>query len=396
MAEFNGMDPRHQNASVLRMLEELQGKEYPQLHEVNGEKKEELSQEELDTKLDLLDKLESSLLPSVKDQLCTLLTALDLQRDRIKHPSPDCELTLQTIKMLDQTIEETMGHLEAATRDTVSVPLDTHDQHLKRCKNFRFVALLEYITSTMEAIHLELFSFCDLFIRTLVISGSNPKNERNQEAARRMGGVVLELTDECSQLIDRMVRLSRASDLSFLQAHWQEKVELLDKRLGSLATIIAYEGPRSALRMKVITMARPIVTLIKLLRTLWSKTTQTPTRKLPLILAPQLNSETLSPLCIAPQLIFAPLSRCVDVLLDSHRRNAGAWVTAEMRESINAMTRVLELDLVRLPQCLLPIPSGVDHWDFEAWLLVWKPLWYSAKDHFLASLVDPDPRIDIP
>ncbi|POW22361.1 hypothetical protein PSHT_01302, partial [Puccinia striiformis] len=266
--------------------------------------------------------------------------------------------------MLDQTIEGTM----------VCGLLGTDDQRLKRCQNSRLVAMLEYITCTMEVIHLELFSFCDLYIRTLVITSSNPKNEQNHEATRQMGGVVLKLTGECSQLTDRMVRRSRASDLSLLQAHWQEKAELPDKRLRSPATIIACEAPRSALRIEVITMARPIVTLIKLSRTLWSKTTQTPTRKLPFILAPQLNLETLTSLYKAFQLIFAPLSRCVDVFSDSHRRNTEAWITAEMRESINAMTRVPELNLVRLPRCPLPIPSGVDHWDFEAWLLVWKLL----------------------
>ncbi|KAI9623594.1 hypothetical protein KEM48_009361 [Puccinia striiformis f. sp. tritici PST-130] len=216
-------------------------------------------------------------MPALEDQLCTLLTALILQRDWIKHPSPDFELTLQTIKMLDQTIEGTM---------VISKPL----------LETQLVAMLEYITCTMEVIHLELFSFCDLYIRTLVITSSNPKNEQNHEATRQMGGVVLKLTGECSQLTDRMVRQSRASDLSLLQAHWQEKAELPDKRLGSPATIIACEAPRSALRIEVITMARPIVTLIKLSRTLWSKTTQTPTRKLPFILAPQLNLETLTSL----------------------------------------------------------------------------------------------------
>ncbi|POW16524.1 hypothetical protein PSTT_01355, partial [Puccinia striiformis] len=254
------------------------------------------------------------------------------------------------------------------------VSLKIGQPRLKRCQNSRLVAMLEYITCTMEVIHLELFSFCDLYIRTLVITSSNPKNEQNHEATRQMGGVVLKLTGECSQLTDRMVRQSRASDLSLLQAHWQEKAELPDKRLGSPATIIACEAPRSALRIEVITMARPIVTLIKLSRTLWSKTTQTPTRKLPFILAPQLNLETLTSLYKAFQLIFAPLSRCVDVLSDSHRRNTEAWITAEMRESINAMTRVPEHNLVRLPRCPLPIPYGVDHWDFEAWLLVWKLL----------------------
>ncbi|KAH9455187.1 hypothetical protein Pst134EA_022663 [Puccinia striiformis f. sp. tritici] len=110
----------------------------------HGEKKEELTEDELAQKNKLLDELQSSLLPSIKQQLNTLSAVLDLPRGFREFPQPDVDLTLETLTNLNQTMKKSSINIRLATLET-SVPTDTHDHHLGRCKTFRGRLLREDI-----------------------------------------------------------------------------------------------------------------------------------------------------------------------------------------------------------------------------------------------------------
>ncbi|POW02247.1 hypothetical protein PSTT_12017 [Puccinia striiformis] len=78
---------------------------YATMRGETDKEKKEVTQDESDEKNRLLDKLQSSLLLSIKSQLGILVTSLDLfsrpTTNSKKHPVPDWGLTLENLAKLD-------------------------------------------------------------------------------------------------------------------------------------------------------------------------------------------------------------------------------------------------------------------------------------------------------
>ncbi|KAI9603305.1 hypothetical protein H4Q26_002624 [Puccinia striiformis f. sp. tritici PST-130] len=107
---------------------------------------EELTRDDLETKGLLLARLASSLLPSIRNQLSSYLTSLDV-REGSKSINPNFESILGMLSQLEEILDEAKECIESATLDII--PLDTHDHHSKQFKNFRCTVLIENILQSL-------------------------------------------------------------------------------------------------------------------------------------------------------------------------------------------------------------------------------------------------------
>ncbi|KAI9622441.1 hypothetical protein H4Q26_015120 [Puccinia striiformis f. sp. tritici PST-130] len=113
------------------------------------EKDPNLTVDDMREKAEIWRKLESELLPSIKEQSTALLTSLDLQNLE-KHPSPDPGSTREILSDLDQTIENTVSSTILFSLRS-PLPDAKHDHRMKNFKVFRFSQLRQKIRTLISA-----------------------------------------------------------------------------------------------------------------------------------------------------------------------------------------------------------------------------------------------------
>ncbi|KNE86444.1 hypothetical protein PSTG_20195, partial [Puccinia striiformis f. sp. tritici PST-78] len=118
-----------------------------------------LTIDEMGEKADLWEKLQSELLPSIRNQITALLTSLDLH-DLEKHPSPDLDATLEILSNFDRTLETIVAStVSFALRSPL--PDEQHDHRLKNLKSFRSSQLRLKIKSLIHSQIYSLFECCE-------------------------------------------------------------------------------------------------------------------------------------------------------------------------------------------------------------------------------------------
>ncbi|KAI9611649.1 hypothetical protein H4Q26_008604 [Puccinia striiformis f. sp. tritici PST-130] len=329
------------------------------------------TRDELDQKTKLLDEFRSILLPSIKHQLKSLSTAvLDRPQNNNEYSSLDIELTLETLSNLDRTIQEIFMCIRPGPLDKRRSQ-NAHDHHSKQCKAFRCF---------------------DVDVRIHDLLSSNHSQDTNyRPPTPREQNVV------CLSLIDRTIERSGASDFALLQRNWQCTVRSLDELLETLASLIdCRQNDRSALRRSVVKQAGLTVPLIKLLRTLYNKISNTTTKTLSFTLDTELNSDTLYTLDQDPALILYPCQVYTVHLEESHKANSMISSSHSMRKRINWMSRSVDSTVVLLALYIIPLSPQIDHSslqsDFKAWLFEWQRLWHIAKNRLVGAILLPEPE----
>ncbi|KNF01457.1 hypothetical protein PSTG_05240 [Puccinia striiformis f. sp. tritici PST-78] len=297
----------------------------------HGEKKEELTEDELAQKNKLLDELQSSLLPSIKQQLNTLSAVLDLPRGFREFPQPDVDLTLETLTNLNQTMKKSSINIRLATLET-SVPTDTHDHHLGRCKTFRGRLLREDIARieyNLYGLYLTYMKRVESWNHTTLLANLTNDHKDND----------------------------------------------------------------SILARRVIQLAPLIVPGIKLLTTFYNKISITNTKKLQFKLDTEINSQTLFQLHGDPDSILFRCEVLVGQLGYGHDANSMTLASGHMREAINNASGFVDSTVVLLDLYHIPLSSEIDHLslesDFKTWLFEWHGLWHTAKNRLLDALSIP-------
>ncbi|KAH9472845.1 hypothetical protein Pst134EA_033270 [Puccinia striiformis f. sp. tritici] len=388
-----------QTASVLELLRDLIERHEESMNGPHGEEKQELTQDERDHKIELLDKLHSPLLPAIQDRLCSLLTSLDLQQHvSEKHPHPNFELTCKILSELDETMYETIYAIESAALDTI--PIHTQDHHFGRCKDFRTTHLMFSISTLIVSLQC-IFLRSSCFIKAWERSTKNPKNAKYRTVTSRAGTIVLGQIVECAHLAGNISKWTQASDFQVIQDEWEKKAELLNPSLEIVMDLTQSRTSRresiTPLREHIIELAQSTATLIKLSRILLTNISKNKPRKLPFTLDTVINSETLSALHERPGGIAYQFERHVKILSESFESDILVGGKAAMRDRIGSLSISFDSILVLLAAYLVALPPGINHaslrTDFKAWLSVWQRSWHTAARHFtngLDSIQDPN------
>ncbi|KAA1075997.1 hypothetical protein PGT21_032492 [Puccinia graminis f. sp. tritici] len=350
--------------------------------EENGE----LAEYDLDEAKKLLDELRSSLLPLIKHELKTLSTALDPPHDSREYPSPDIKLTLQTLSNLDLTMQKSLHYINSSPLKAF-YPTDAYDHHFKQCKAFRCYNLAEAI------------SFLEMNLRSLFLAYIKLIKSRNlpikhPEEPRYRAPTPREETVECLKSIDQAIRWSQASDFALLQLKWRGVVERFHDLLARLAKLIdqisRHARINTILRKHIVEQARLIVPVIKLLRNLYDKISNTTKKKLLFTLDLEVNSDTLHTLKVDSGVILCACDMYVQSLELCHMHGSMVDTSEARRVRNKRLSRSVESTLVLLALYIIPLSPKVDHSslesDFKAWLSQWHVLWRVAKERVLDAM----------
>ncbi|KAI7960810.1 hypothetical protein MJO28_001299 [Puccinia striiformis f. sp. tritici] len=396
---------------VVEALDGLVHKYGFSLNQIFGDQLKDLTMDDMDEKSALLDELQSSLLPSVKEQIDSLLLSLDLCRPRSrKHPSPDFGLALESLSHLDQTLEKTVSSIECISLES-PLPAETDDHHLKHCKEFRCSRLLWKIKGMVEGHLCELFRNCIQFIRVWELSSRHPYSFEHQTKISQKEADVLSITVESSHLIDTIIGLFGKTDLAILQEEWLAASESLSsvleflivlsncrkdhpkKQESSNPSVSLADGRTKARRAEVAEVARSAVPLVKLTRMFLKKiSTSTNAQRLSFSLDSELNSETLNQLHQQPISIAERLDQFVRTLWMIHKKDEVIHDKDRIHTLLNGISDTLNSTLLLLTIHLIPTTHSINHRaahsepQFKTWLLTLKNLWHQAINHFLDSL----------
>ncbi|KAA1087828.1 hypothetical protein PGTUg99_013038 [Puccinia graminis f. sp. tritici] len=375
------------SASVIRMLVQL-GNKYraaadQAVYEWEDEERE-LTEIDQNKKMEVFDKLHSSLLPAINHHLSCLVTSLDLvEHAPRKFPSPKLGLTLETLSSLERTLDQIIVDFAILKTPLPTVP---HDHPQDRYKCFRSDRLIANITDLIQGpIHSTLLD-SNYFIRLWELSTTDPDRTAFQISIPQAVQTVLEEITESTQLVNKILRFSQISDLDILQEWWQENVDSLDGTIQALTHIthsaLGQQRPLSAIRTNLLKEFQTDITFLKLLRTLYDKVSKSATKKLAYRLDPQTDSKALSTMYLDVDWMNGSLSLRMSFLFDLFKNDEPHGDIDRRQMDMSQMSRHVDSMLLHIALYLTPLPTAIDHTspesDFKAWLIMWQVLWHTV------------------
>ncbi|KAA1078957.1 hypothetical protein PGTUg99_013721 [Puccinia graminis f. sp. tritici] len=360
--------------------------------------------DELIERNELIDQLESSLLPSIKDHINSLLLALDLQNSG-KQLTSNLDLISEITRKIDDTLMETTDAVES-----VSAPFEdqfTNARNLGRCKEVRCRRLHTKVRNIIIQPLCSLFESGAEFMRFWELSRKDPESLEYRKKMSEWMEEAQRASDISYRLIDQTIEWSRKSDLVLLQEIWLEAEESINHTLEDLTGLadpmIDFEHEQIAIdepertrtpREHSIDVARLTIPIIKLTRIFFNKIISTTTKKPLFTLDPGIDSESLEQLIKCPSKIvrcFQDLARYLETYteedtLDGHRYSNPFVI----------LHKLLDSTLLLLSFHLVPLPPPVEGHSlrqnhFKAWFLDFQSQYHRATDRMLDVLYDSDP-----
>ncbi|KAI9631370.1 hypothetical protein KEM48_014420 [Puccinia striiformis f. sp. tritici PST-130] len=276
-----------------------------------------LTIEDMGEKGEILKNLLSNLLPSIIEQIPSLVTSLDLDDLKEEHPVPDVRLALEILSNLDQTLKSILSSISSLTQESPR-PDKRYDHCLQTLKVYRFSQLRSAILLIMYVIIDRLAELCGASMRwhaaQILVTG--PAQAWTQ--ASKLKRAVHVTRNHGRNLIAETIAWHEKSDWAVIQEDWLHAAETCDKRIENLTNLsnmslklishlaclprssseepdmvaIIHTRRKSAIgRMGEV--ARTAILLAKLARTMARKVSQMIPRKPIFELDTEINSETL-------------------------------------------------------------------------------------------------------
>ncbi|KAI9625239.1 hypothetical protein H4Q26_016430 [Puccinia striiformis f. sp. tritici PST-130] len=276
-----------------------------------------LTIEEMAEKGEIVKNLLSNLLPSINEQIPSLVTSLDLDDLKEEHPVPDVQLALEILSNLDQTLKSILSSITSLTQESPR-PDQKYDHRLQTLKVYRFSQLRSAILILVYIIIDRLAEFCRVSMRwhAVQILVTGPAQAWTQASKLKRGVHVVR--DHGRNLIAETIAWHRKSDWAVIQGDWLHAAGTCDKQIENSTKLfnlslklishlaclprssseepdmvaIIHTRRKSAIgRMGEV--ARTAILLAKLTRTMARKVSQMIPRKPIFELDTEINSETL-------------------------------------------------------------------------------------------------------
>ncbi|KAH9447033.1 hypothetical protein Pst134EA_029018 [Puccinia striiformis f. sp. tritici] len=410
--------------SVIRVLDGMDHKYDLPAENTSSEKDPNLTIEDMSEKAEIFEKLISQLLPSIKEQIFSLFTSLDIN-DLAKHPNPDVRSTLKILLKLDRDLQSIL----ASTVSLVYKPLlphEKHDHNMKDFKMFRCSELRRRIDGLLRSYINALFECCRDMLQFCAVSAIDSNVAFWDESwvpSRRIHVAIPHVIDR----IDEIIKWHPQSDWAIIQEDWQWQVASCDQVLELLTESFTYEFDSApnlanltidsiqdrdliienekqlardkASLERMLAVSTSTLTLLKLTRILIRKILKMIPKKPIFELDTELNSETIIQLRNVFDFLTSSLS---DPLYKLRMIHCSDRATIVDKDSIHGLLKKLstafEPTLIRLAHHLIPSLYGVEHasakTDFDAWSLDLNQLWDKAAAyslHLISALeVEPD------
>ncbi|KAH9465041.1 hypothetical protein MJO28_001286 [Puccinia striiformis f. sp. tritici] len=399
--------------SILMRLEMLTGKSNRCMNVRPEAPVEKLPQDVIESKIKKLKSLEEELLPKFKLGLGCLLRSLDLQKDGTKLPTPQFESTITSLQDIDELSDQICRNIQEV--DFLSPPSKSHDFHLGRCKVFLTGLIFKHTRELLEEDLPYYFSQCHKFIKSWKKSKSAAGKARaaakklNLESTFETGDRITKMTIDNYQSVDALIEMLRSSDYEVLQGYWRAAIETLEKNIEFLTRHThPSEIPRSnptqpdiqdeeikkssADLNRFIVLAKSVILLNKLARTLLNKITNDNPKKMTFTLTTELNSETLQDLQCIPGSFTLALEIITKGVIRNITSNILYSSEASIRQAITHISQEIDSLLVLLGFHLVPFDRLYDRLsittNFPDWCRTWKGMWRTAVYHFRNALSD--------
>ncbi|KAH9454886.1 hypothetical protein MJO28_012743 [Puccinia striiformis f. sp. tritici] len=261
---------------------------------------ETLSMDEVKFRTAILAQLQSNLLPSLVQDFAHLSESLDLNAvgDII---NPRLKDTLAITARLNDTLNQIENAINTIAPMPVLGGLKPHTSDEKyglvkehRCQDLlnTFIPLMYHYVSVLFQKHKRLVRNLGS-LRNRQTIGPDDQSVAGSTRVPRLRKEIIEMTEDFSQSIHRLIEKSQRSDFVILQRSWQLDVEVLDEQLADLTQMnnvaIYWEARRDlidvdpmvarhlrALSSKII---ESIITLVKLFRIFYTRLLDTPKGK---------------------------------------------------------------------------------------------------------------------
>ncbi|KAI7953229.1 hypothetical protein MJO29_008860 [Puccinia striiformis f. sp. tritici] len=336
----------------------------------------------------LLARLASSLLPSIRNQLSSYLTSLDV-REGSKSINPNFESILGMLSQLEEILDEAKECIESATLDII--PLDTHDHHSKQFKNFRCTVLMSSIYQTMRDFRM-LFRESIRFLEAWLDWSQVPESTECRDTTLKWVKNVLRRAAACNRTISKTLQQFHASDFEVIQDEWQREVVSLNVVLRFLTTLASptttLQRKPSAFRKHLIELAELTIPLLKLARIFFNRFTKRTPKKLPFKLDTELNSEILSNLRNNAAGVTRNFIFLMEILETSHESDFLVRDHTDIRKHLQDLSQPLDSTLTILASSFIPLTGGTHPGNsFKEQFLAWQDAWRGAVNNFLTILL---------
>ncbi|KNE93933.1 hypothetical protein PSTG_12734 [Puccinia striiformis f. sp. tritici PST-78] len=416
--------------SVVSVFEDMNQKyEFPSADLTSGPTDPDLTIEDMATKSEILKKLQSSLLPAIKEHITCLLKSVEDSEEECPHP--DVDLTLRILSDLDQTLKTTVSSTLTLT-DGSPLPDGKHDHRLEKLKSFRCSQLRIKVDCIISSVAQSVLECYTTFMQScaMAILVTDPARDWNQASKSKQD--IRILTADVIDSIDDTIAWSLASDWAIVRGGWLMALGEIDSLLehfmqhanpslgltADLARLTVSSTEESDLSDQTIAQTRRIaamertaevvnftIPLVKLARILVKKLLKMIPKKRKSEPDNDINSETLQLFHSAFESMIWPLRIIMSrVRLVQYREQATLTINFRDRvlKSLNDLKKTLETASTLVASRLMPLLHGVEYAspasDFKAWSLTLEEPWDIVLDRlldFVSSLqVEPEQPLE--
>ncbi|KAH9469716.1 hypothetical protein Pst134EA_006997 [Puccinia striiformis f. sp. tritici] len=351
--------------------------------------------DELAERHQLIDELESSLLPLIIDHIDSISLSLDL-KEPPNHSSLDLELASKLLKDLENTLDRTVDYVYSICAKFEDD--DEDDGSFKRCKKFRRMRLQIKIGEWTKVHIVDLFYTYHHYIKTHNLTAKSPVKLQHQTEKAELREKIIRVSDLCRRSINETIRWSKKSDLAILQERWLSEEKL---PIDALECLTQVSEPRiNNLRHApylshhdVVELAKLCIPIVKLTRIFMNKLTKTNAAERLFTLDPEIDSKNLMLLRFGTKDIGHLLDKLTKLFLP-HRElkysGLGDEGEAFAHNLMRRLLKILQSTLLLLSLYLVPTPATVDcpspKNQLRIWLLDFGNLCQKAIDRFLDRL----------
>ncbi|EFP92557.2 uncharacterized protein PGTG_18555, partial [Puccinia graminis f. sp. tritici CRL 75-36-700-3] len=399
--------PSGPHGVVLKALRKLLRNYHFSLNQICCSSQEDLTLDDLQDKVEIFKTLQTSFLPSLKQQVGALLDSLDLSESAI-NPCPNPESVAKILSELSATLHDTRSAVEELALEP---PLQaaSHDRHLKFLKRHRTSPLLWKTKAVIQD------DVCEIFqaIEGLLINlehHQNPKPGESSQSEFHGSDIIDYLFNpvKCKQrinttwakiriVIDGIIEWSNLSDFAVLQREWRSSTRKCNRMLEALGEIVngtywrkdgnrmsaeAASDPKKveAHKARAIQLAKTGIPIVKLGRIFFDKLSRTCLHPLPFTMDTEMSSNELESLVKKLESFYASIdymSGHLCVIYESDKdisrkinslRNVSEGVISELEEALLALSFCL------IPASQTPTtdrrPASEQH--FKTWFLEFK------------------------
>ncbi|POW02870.1 hypothetical protein PSTT_11513 [Puccinia striiformis] len=345
-----------------------------------GELVSALSASEVESQQDLLNELQSRLLPALQYQITVLSLSLDPSRIQ-KDPAKNLNIALKVQLELDYTLDQLRSAVATVCRGPAITTNRSDDHHLKSLKSYRLHHLKTKLLSLYQRL-CDTFVLASELIQQMGFTSELPKNLHQTDVLRRCLDEPVHIASAC---IKTSIDWLNASDLHIGQDSWEPFFSFMEDPLKDLIsrlnplTDLTDENQEPTIkyvREPVIQLAKLAVPIIKLIRIFYNKLSEGGLNRERLPRYTEMCSNQIESLSKSPDGLCIDI-RDIVVLLDLANLNRAGVLPMAFLDVTNRLKTRFESPMFLLLLYCIPLIPDNDGLNIQNYYKDWCITWHN-------------------